>query len=144
MTDTKLPTSQVPLVRIENAPSETAAPADKGVPGRKQLDIAQLRQRLEKQDGPSYWRSLEELSQSPEFTELLHREFPENATEWADGFSRRNFIKLMGASLAFGGLTACTIQPDEKIVPWVRAPENLIPGKPLYYASAASFGGIGT
>ncbi|MEE2658150.1 MAG: TAT-variant-translocated molybdopterin oxidoreductase [Candidatus Latescibacterota bacterium] len=139
-----MPTSQVPLVRIENAPSETAAPADKSVPGRKQLDIAQLRQRLEKQDGPSYWRSLEELSQSPEFTELLHREFPENATEWADGFSRRNFIKLMGASLAFGGLTACTIQPDEKIVPWVRAPENLIPGKPLYYASAASFGGIGT
>ena len=94
--------------------------------------------------GPQYWRSLDELSGSEEFEAMLHREFPEQASEWPDGVSRRNFLRLMGASLAFGGLTNCTIQPEEKIVPWVRAPENLIPGKPLFYATAMPLGGAGT
>ena len=58
--------------------------------------------------------------------------------------SRRNFLKLMGASLAFGGLTSCTIQPTEKIVPYVRAPEYIVPGRPLFYATAISVGGIAT
>ena len=111
---------------------------------RKQLDMDELRARLAQGGGRDYWRSLEELAETEEFEEMLHREFPENASEWADGPSRRNFLKLMGASLAFGGLTNCTIQPEEKIVPWVNAPENLIPGKPLFYATAASLGGIGT
>ena len=111
---------------------------------RKQLDMDELRARLAQGGGRDYWRSLEELAETEEFEEMLHREFPENASEWADGPSRRNFLKLMGASLAFGGLTNCTIQPEEKIVPWVRAPENLIPGRPLFYATAASLGGIGT
>ena len=110
---------------------------------RKDLDLSQIRERLAKTDGQDYWRSLDELAQTEEFEEMLHREFPEQATEWSDGVSRRNFLKLMSASLAFGGLTNCTIQPEEKIVPWVRAPENLIPGKPIFYATAMPFGGIG-
>ena len=111
---------------------------------RKQLDMNELRARLAQGGGRDYWRSLEELAETEEFEEMLHREFPENASEWAEGPSRRNFLKLMGASLAFGGLTNCTIQPAEKIIPWVRAPENLIPGRPLFYATATSLGGIGT
>ncbi len=111
---------------------------------RKQLDMNDLRARLAEGGGRDYWRSLEELAETEEFEELLHREFPESASEWTDGVSRRNFLRLMGASLAFGGLTNCTIQSEEKIVPWVRAPENLIPGRPLFYATAVPLGGIGT
>ncbi len=111
---------------------------------RKQLDMNDLHARLAQGGGKEYWRSLDELAETEEFEELLHREFPESASEWADGVSRRNFLKLMGASLAFGGLTNCTIQPEEKIVPWVRAPENLIPGKPLFYATAVPLSGVGT
>ena len=117
-----------------------------GAPGpgtRKQLDLDGLRARLAGQDGKAYWRSLEELAGTDEFRQLVEREFPESASEWEDGVSRRAFLKLMGASLAFGGLSGCTIQPEEKIVPWVRAPENMLPGRPLMYATAASISGVG-
>ena len=49
---------------------------------------------------------------------------------------RRNFLKLMGASLALAGLSACTRQPTEHIMPYIRQPEELIPGRPLFYATA--------
>ena len=94
--------------------------------------------------GRDYWRSLDQLADTEEFQELLQREFPEQASEMANPVTRRNFLKLMGASLAFGGLTSCTIQPTEKIVPYVRAPEYVVPGKPLFYATATSVGGITT
>src|SRR4051794_34194592 len=88
------------------------------------------------------WRSLDELSGTPAFEEMLHREFPESASEWSgDGTSRRNFLKLMAASLALAGLASCTRKPDEKIVPYVRQPEELIPGKSLYFATAIHWGG---
>ena len=86
--------------------------------------------------GREYWRSLDELAETPEFQEFLHREFPQNASEWLDPVGRRGFLKLMGASLALAGVTACTRQPAEKIVPYVRQPEELVPGKPLFYATA--------
>ena len=57
---------------------------------------------------------------------------------------RRNFLKLAAASLAFAGITACTKQPKEVIVPYVRQPEEFIPGVPLYYATAMQMGGVGT
>ena len=101
-----------------------------------------MQARLAEGHGRDYWRSLEELAQTEEFQEYLHREFPENASEWNDPAGRRNFLKLMGASLALAGLTACTKQPPEKIVPYVRAPEEFIPGKPLYYATAMTLGGF--
>ncbi len=62
--------------------------------------------------------------------------FPAAAQEWVDPVSRRGFLKLMGASMALAGLAGCTKQPDEPIYPYVKAPEDLVLGKPLYFASA--------
>ncbi len=107
-------------------------------------DFDSLRQELSAGSGRQHWRSLEELSNTKEFQELLHREFPENASEWSDDFSRRGFLKLMGASLALAGLSACTRQPVEKILPYVRQPEEIIPGKPLFFATAMTLGGSAT
>src|SRR5687767_9543016 len=109
--------------------------------GRK--DIGALRARLEGTRGREYWRSLEAVAETPEFQEYLHREFPENASEWLDPVGRRGFLKLMAASLALAGVSACTRQPDEIIVPYVRQPEELVPGKPLFYATAMPFAGSG-
>src|SRR6188474_1303387 len=107
------------------------------------IDIQSLRTKLEGSRGREYWRSLEAVSETPEFKEFLHREFPQNASEWLDPVGRRGFLKLMGASLALAGVSACTRQPDEEIVPYVRQPEELVPGKPLFYATAMPFAGAG-
>ena len=94
--------------------------------------------------GKQYWRSLEELADTEEFQELLHREFPQQATEWTDPVGRRKFLKLMGASFALAGLTACTRQPAEYIAPYVRQPEQLVPGKPVFFATAMPLNGFAT
>ena len=75
---------------------------------------------------------------------MMHREFPKGASEWVDAVSRRGFMKLMGASLAMAGMTACTKQPLEPIVPYVKQPEELIPGRPMFYATAFTLGGYAT
>src|ERR1039457_3948368 len=108
---------------------------------RKQLDLATIKAQIEQTTGPEYWRSLEELAGSEEFQEMLHREFPKGASEWLDGFSRRGFLKTMGASLALAGLTGCTRMPNTEIVPYVRQPENVVPGRPMFYATAFTLGG---
>jgi len=108
---------------------------------RKQLDLATAKAQIEQTTGPEYWRSLEELAGSEEFQEMLHREFPKGASEWLDDFSRRGFLKTMGASLALAGLTGCTRMPITEIVPYVRQPENVIPGRPMFYATAFTLGG---
>ena len=105
------------------------------------LDLASLRARLASARGRQYWRSLEELAETREFRDLVHREFPQNATEWLDPVGRRGFLKLMGASLALAGASACTRQPDELIVPYVRQPENLVPGRALFFATAMPLDG---
>ena len=94
--------------------------------------------------GKKYWRSLEELADSPLFEEFVQREFPQQAEEWNDPVERRTFLKLMGASLALAGLSGCVIQPPEKIVPYVNQPEEEVPGKGLYFATAFSLVGIAT
>ena len=96
------------------------------------IDIQSLRTKLEGSRGREYWRSLEAVSETPEFKDFLHREFPQNASEWLDPVGRRGFLKLMGASLTLAGVSACTRQPEEAIVPYVRQPEELVPGKPLF------------
>ena len=106
-------------------------------------DIQTLRSKLEGTRGRDYWRSLESVSETPEFKEFLHREFPQNASEWLDPVGRRSFLKLMSASLALAGVSACTRQPDEAIVPYVRQPEEIVPGKPLFFATAMPFAGTG-
>jgi molybdopterin-containing oxidoreductase family iron-sulfur binding subunit len=91
--------------------------------------------------GRQWWRSLEELANTPEFQEYLHREFPENAGEWLAG-SRRDFLRLMGASLFLAGVAGCDIkQPMEKIVPSVQSTDRAQPGLPLYFTTAMDFAG---
>src|SRR5579864_5526950 len=97
-----------------------------------------------KRDNPLYWRSLDELAGTDEFRAFVEDEFPNRKPDWNDPASRRGFLRLMGASIALAGASACTKQPKEVIVPYVRQPEELIPGKPLYYATAMSVAGIAT
>lgn len=95
------------------------------------------------EQGPGLWRSLEELAETPGFEEMLHREFPRQASEWNSSVDRRQFLGLAGASLGLAGLTACSKQPSEKIVAYVRQPEEIIPGKPLYFATTMPQQGYG-
>src|SRR5713226_3581404 len=94
--------------------------------------------------GSKYWRSLDELADSPVFEEFVRREFPHAADEWNDPVERRTFLKLMGASLALAGLSGCVIQPPEKVIPYVKQPEEETPGRGLWFATAFSLGGIAT
>lgn len=107
------------------------------------MELKAIRSSSSAKTGRQYWRSLDELAQSDEFTEVLHREFPKEAAFLTDDVSRRNFVKLMGASLALGGLTACARQPEEKIIPYVKPPEEMIPGKAMFFASAMQHRGFG-
>jgi len=115
---------------------EDVCPSKKGA-----LDLDAARDRMAAAQGPEYWRSLEELAGSPDFQEMLHREFPKGASEWLDSVSRRGFLKLMGASLAMAGMSACTKQPLEPIVPYVKQPEEVVPGRPMFFATAFTLGG---
>jgi molybdopterin-containing oxidoreductase family iron-sulfur binding subunit len=95
--------------------------------------------------GRAYWRGLDDLADTPEFREHLEREFPSGASELLDG-SRRTFLKLMGAGLALAG--AVTIpgcrRPDHKILPYSKnVPEDVIPGKAVYYATSMCLPGGG-
>jgi MoCo/4Fe-4S cofactor protein with predicted Tat translocation signal len=104
------------------------------------LDLAAVREKLRGKSGKQYWRTLEELAEDPHFEELLHREFPRHASEWDDSVDRRNFLKLMGASLALAGLAGCGKADISNIVPYVRQPDGLVLGKPNFYATAIPFG----
>jgi MoCo/4Fe-4S cofactor protein with predicted Tat translocation signal len=106
------------------------------------LNLEAIQKQLEKAKGAGYWRSLDELLSKEGFQEFLHREFPRQAGEWIDDDGRRNFLKIMGASLALAGLSACTKQPVEFVMPYVVEPEKLIAGKPLFYATAFPVSGI--
>lgn len=106
------------------------------------FDWTWMRERISSVWGRDYWRSLSEIAESPEFLENLNNEFPDKARPLPDDVTRRDFIKIMGASLALAGLGGCTRQPLEKIVPFVKQPENMIPGKPLFFATAMPFNGI--
>ena len=91
-----------------------------------------------KSEEPIYWRSLEELASTDEFRAFVEDEFPNRTPDWNSPESRRGFLRVMGASILLAGASACTRQPKEVIVPYVRQPEELIPGKPLFYATAMS------
>src|SRR5713226_2876676 len=107
------------------------------------LDVETVRRRLTEAKGRKYWRALEELADEKAFGELLQREFPRQASEWVDPVTRRGFLRLAGASLAMAGLAGCTKQPLEPILPYIRQPEDLVPGKPMFFATAMPFGGYG-
>ncbi len=107
------------------------------------MTLADVKTRLAGLEGRTYWRSLEELADTDEFRSYVHREFPEQASEFRDPAGRREFLKLMGASLALAGVSACTRQPVETILPYVRQPEDIVPGRPLFYATSMPQGGFG-
>src|ERR1700691_1415539 len=108
------------------------------------LDLDKIRATLDSARGPLYWKSLEELAGTAEFQAFAEDEFADRTPDWNNPANRRNFLKLMGASLALAGATACTKQPAEAIVPYVRQPEEFVPGLPMYYATAMQMGGVGT
>ena len=101
-----------------------------------QYDWSSVREKLAGETGQRFWRSLEELADDEEFLKYVRAEFPEPAALMDSGLNRRSFLKLMGASLALAGLNACTKQPEERIFPYVDQPEQLVPGRPLFYATA--------
>jgi MoCo/4Fe-4S cofactor protein with predicted Tat translocation signal len=133
MADTKSQTETGPQVVTRIAP---AAPAAK-----KKMTVAEVRAKLDGKTGRRFWKNLDELAETSEFQELMQQEFPRQAGagEWVDAVSRRGFLKVMGASFALAGLAGCTKQPDEPIYPYVKQPEDLVLGKPMYFATAYPF-----
>jgi MoCo/4Fe-4S cofactor protein with predicted Tat translocation signal len=108
----------------------------------RELDA--VRARLRSVRGRQFWRSLDELADTPAFHELLEREFPAGAAEMHDPVTRRTFLKLMGASLALAGLSGCTAaikSPQEKVAPYARGPYNQEPGIPQFFATAMTLDG---
>jgi molybdopterin-containing oxidoreductase family iron-sulfur binding subunit len=111
----------------------------KPVASSEPMTLDQVRLKLKGIRGKRFWRSLDELADTAEFRAAVEKEFPTAAQEWVDPVSRRGFLKLMGASMALAGLAGCTKQPDEPIYPYVKAPEDLVLGKSMYFATAHPF-----
>src|SRR5262245_28425810 len=113
----------------------------------RSVELDAMRRRLSTAHGKEYWRSLEELADSEVFRRWVHEEMPRHAAAWTNALDRRDFLKLMGASLALAGFAGCrNASPapnDEKIVPYVSQPEEIVPGKPLYFATAMPLAGFG-
>jgi molybdopterin-containing oxidoreductase family iron-sulfur binding subunit len=130
----------MPPLRHHDHPFETASQEP---PVRRPLSVEEIRERLAREGGPRYWRSLDELAQSPAFHELLKEEFPTEAQRWVDPVSRRQFLQVMAASLALAGLSACAQRPREAIVPYSTMPELVADSKPLFFATAFELGGYG-
>jgi molybdopterin-containing oxidoreductase family iron-sulfur binding subunit len=108
---------------------------------KRSLSISELRARLAEGDANRVWRGLEEIAETEEFREFVEREFPRTAPPWAAAIDRRKFLKVAAAAMALAGLAGCRKQPIEKIFPYVRMPEGLVPGVPDYYASTVTLGG---
>src|SRR5262247_309344 len=118
---------------------ESSETADGGRPtAGERVDLAKARARLESIQGREYWRSLEELLETEDFREHLHREF---RVPIDSGVNRRELLTLMGASIALAGLTGCVRQPTERVFPYVKAPEDMVPGDTKQYATAHLHGG---
>jgi molybdopterin-containing oxidoreductase family iron-sulfur binding subunit len=105
--------------------------------------IEEARERPTHAPGKRYWRGIEELADSKDLEDHVKQEFPEWAGRWTDPLTRRQFLVLMGASLALAGMGGCSVQPPVgKIVPYARQPEEIVPGRPQFFATAMPrFGG---
>jgi MoCo/4Fe-4S cofactor protein with predicted Tat translocation signal len=88
-----------------------------------------------------YWKSLEQWENTPEFRRLVHDEFAPGVLEGDAGPSRRTFLKALAASMAMAGLAGCKQKITEQIVPYVRQPAEITPGRPLYFATSMTLGG---
>lgn len=105
------------------------------------LDLTAIREKLAGKTGQAYWRGLEEVAETPEFQKWMGDEFPDRATLLQ--LDRRSFLKFMGASMALAGVAGCRYMPQEKIVPYVKQPEDLVYNNPMLYATAMPFRGYG-
>ena len=129
---------------FQAAPTAQVVTAIAPAPVEK-MTLEAVRAKLEGQTGRRFWKNLDELSATKEFNELMAEEFPRQSGsifgqgELVDAVSRRGFLKVMGASLALAGLAGCTKQPDEPIYPYIRQPEDLVLGRPMYFATAHPF-----
>ena len=103
---------------------------------KPRLDLGPIQEKLRSAAGKPYWRSLEELAETPEFQAFIEDEFPSRADDFRNSATRRDALRMMGGLLAMAGLTGCVRQPQEKIVPYVLQPEDIVPGKPLFFATA--------
>ena len=124
-------------MEIENKKTGDVCPGKE----KRKLGLDEVKDKLTEARGPRYWRTLDELAQTPEFEEMLQREFPRAAMQFASSTTRRDVLKIMGASLALGGLSACVKLPLQPIVPYVRQPEEMVLGKPLFFASTMPLNG---
>jgi MoCo/4Fe-4S cofactor protein with predicted Tat translocation signal len=115
-------------------------PAAAGSPDA--VDLAAVRAKLAQENGKRFWQSLEELSETKEYREFLENEFPHDPAKDPQGINRRDVLKLAAASAALAGLSACTKLPTQKIVPYVKAPEEIVAGKPLFYATSMPLAGV--
>ncbi|MFO0966207.1 MAG: TAT-variant-translocated molybdopterin oxidoreductase [Gemmataceae bacterium] len=104
-------------------------------------DLDEVRTHLASKQGPEYWRALDELAQTPAFQALVEREFKQPIGDWTTPLSRRRFLSLLGASFALAGLSGCGGAPREPIMPYVRPPEEIVPGRPLFFATAMPLAG---
>ena len=94
--------------------------------------------------GRNYWRTLEELAETPEFAAVVEREVP-RFRDVLGGFDRRRFLQLMAASMALGGLSACGPEPNPRqLLPYVEQPPGIVPGRSRYYATATTLDGYAT
>ncbi len=111
---------------------------------KNSIDLVAARAKLAGEGGKRFWQSLEELSDTQQYRNFLENEFPGNAEKDSDGINRRDVLRLMAASAAMAGLGACTKLPTEKIVPYVHPPEEIVAGRPLFYASSMPHAGAAT
>ncbi|HWF43975.1 MAG TPA: TAT-variant-translocated molybdopterin oxidoreductase [Candidatus Kapabacteria bacterium] len=114
---------------------DTVAESKKAEASSNPLTSDEIRRKLST-SGRQYWRSIEELADSEEFDAFVRREYPSQTSVLIDPVNRRSFLKLMGASLGLAGLAACTVQPKEEVIPYIKQPEEIVPGKALYFATA--------
>ncbi|MGH9327945.1 MAG: TAT-variant-translocated molybdopterin oxidoreductase [Terriglobia bacterium] len=107
------------------------------------LDLVAIRSKLAGEASGKFWRGLEEVAETEEYQQYASNEFAPDSQPSRGGINRRDALKLMGASAALAGLTACTKMPVEKMVPYVNAPEGVVPDRPLFYASTMPWQGVG-
>src|SRR5580700_2870730 len=118
--------------------------SDRKSGGMPDVDVSALQKSASRGEAPHFWRGLDELADTPEFRNHKENEFPHGANDPEAKLDRRDLLKVMAASAAFAGLSGCTKLPTQKIVPYVRQPEEIIPGKALFYATAVTLGGVAT
>src|ERR1700722_6057760 len=108
---------------------------------KNSIDLAAVRAKLAGERNGRLWQSLEEVAGTPQFQHFRDHEFPSKSSKGTEGINRRDVLKLMAASAAMTGLSACTKLPVEKIVPYVKPPEEIVAGRPLFYATSMTRGG---